>query len=98
MTNLTLVVPTVQEIANRLMPAQVRFRDGSAALADLVMEDRRSARERRAGTPHSIFVRFAAALLERNVSGASYFSRIDVFERTFGDLRSRRGDRSRPRL
>ena len=84
MTNTTLTVPTVQDIASRLMPAQIRFNGQERPLGEFVAEDRRSARERRSGDPLAIFCRFAAALLERNVSGASYFRRIDVFGRTFG--------------
>ena len=85
MTQLVLTVPSVQEVADRLMSADVRFRDETAPLGQLVSVDRQDAAERRRGDPNAIFLRFAAALLERNVTGASYFRRLDVFGSDFGD-------------
>jgi endonuclease III len=70
------------------MSPEVRFAEQTAPVEDFVVEDRRSAAQRRSGDTEAIFRRFAAALLERNVSGASYFRRIGVFEREFGDPRS----------
>jgi len=90
MSAFTLPVPTVSEIAERLLPALVEFeadgRKQSRPLRDWVEADRADARRRReTDRDHAIFIRFAAALLERNVSGASYFRRLDVFGSDFRD-------------
>jgi len=85
--NRTLEIPSIGEIADRLMPAEVAFQVGDQRLRrplrEWVTADRAEARERREKADvHSIFVRVAAALLERNVTGGSYFSRL----RVLGDL------------
>jgi len=88
-----LSVPSVVEIAQRLLPAPVEFQaDGrkqSRPLQEWVDADRADARRRReTDSDHSIYVRFAAALLERNVTGGSYIKRLEVFARDLGDPRT----------
>jgi len=88
-----LTVPSVAEIASRLMPAEVTFQLGAQrlrrSLREWVGEDRADARRRReTDSDRRVFVRFAAALLERNVSGGSYMKRLELFQRRLGDPQS----------
>ena len=88
-----LSVPSVVEIAQRLLPAPVEFQaDGqkqTRPLREWVDADRADAQRRRAtDSDHEVFIRFAAALLERNVTGGSYMKRLEVFQRRLGDAQS----------
>ena len=98
-----LSVPSVVEIAQRLLPAPVEFQaDGqkqTRPLREWVDADRADARRRREkDSDHEVFVRFAAALLERNVSGGSYIKRLEVFARDLGDPRTLTEERAETML
>jgi hypothetical protein len=68
-----------------LLGAEVQHDGQSRLLREWVDEDRREAQERRQGDPAAIFPRFAAAILERNVTGTNYRRRVEAFERGLGD-------------
>jgi hypothetical protein len=50
-----------------------------------VTKDRTEAAERRSWSSDAVLRRFAAALLERNVSGSNYVRRVAEFEQSFGE-------------
>jgi endonuclease III len=83
--NAGISVPSVTEIVGPLLDAEVRHDGQHRPQRQWVEEDRRQAYERRQGDPSAIFPRFAAAILERNVTGTSYRRRVEAFERGLGD-------------
>jgi len=98
MSAFDLSVPSITEIAQRLLPDPVQFvADGqkqSRPLREWVESDRADARRRReTSSDHEIFVRFVAALLERNVTGGSYIRRLEIFSCDLGDPHTLTADR-----
>ena len=85
MLHSNLDVPSVKGFANRVLDAPVRFADAVEPLRHWVETDRQAAHERRHELGPMAFHVFAAALLERNVSGSSYLKRIDTFRDELGD-------------
>jgi len=83
----TIIVPTLTEFWDRVRAVPVRFGSDTRPLEHWVTKDRAEATERRSWSSDAILRRFAAALLERNVSGSNYQRRIAEFERSFGDPR-----------
>jgi hypothetical protein len=73
------------EFWDRVRAVPVRFGSDTRPLEHWVTKDRAEATERRSWSSDAILRRFAAALLERNVSGSNYQRRIAEFERSFGD-------------
>lgn len=78
-------VPSLAQILSLLLYAEVRHDGKRRALRDWMEEDRRQAHERRNGVPSAIFPRFAAAILERSMSGGRYERRAEAFEQHLGD-------------
>jgi len=82
MADMMVCAPSMHEIAERIQSTRVNYAGEYDSVHDFVARDRIAARQRRAVSDDAtIFRRFGAALLERNVTGASYDRRIEVFDR-----------------
>lgn len=82
---MTLSPPTIGDVVAAMSRQEVKYLGQTRPVGEWVAQDQEAVRERRTHNDVRTFQRFLAALLETNVSGASYHRRLAVFAHHLGD-------------